>query len=72
MKEYENTLRKIDKEMGKVKEQIEIYVAKRDNEKFYLTKLTLAEKVSYLIGVYKGLYKAYCIVCELEKEANKK
>lgn len=72
MKEYENALRKIDEEMGKVNEQIEIYAVKRDNEKFWSTKLTLEEKMSHLIGVYNGLYKAYCIVCELEKEANKK
>lgn len=44
MKEYENALRKIDEEMGKVSEQIEIYAVKRNNEKFYLTKLTLEEK----------------------------
>lgn len=72
MKEYENALRKIDEEMGKVSEQIEIYAVKRNNEKFYLTKLTLDEKVNHLIGVYNGLYNAYCIVCELKKEANKK
>ena len=50
-----NALRKIDEEMGKVSEQIEIYVVKRDNEKSYLTNLTLEEKVSNLIGVYHGL-----------------
>lgn len=72
MKEYKNALRKIDEEMGKVSEQIEIYAVKRDNEKFCSTKLTLEEKVNYLIGFYHGLFKAYCIVCELEKEANKK
>ena len=72
MKEYENALRKIDEEMGKVNEQIEIYAVKRDNEKFWSTKLTLEEEVNRLIGVYHGLYKAYCIVCELEKETNKK
>lgn len=34
MKEYENALRKIDEEMGKVSEQIEIYAVKRNNENF--------------------------------------
>ena len=72
MKEYENALRKIDEELEKVNEQIETYAVKRDNEKFWATKLTLEEKVNRLIGVYHGLYKAYCIVRELEKEENKK
>lgn len=72
MKEYENALRKIDEELEKVNEQIEIYAVKRDNEKSWSTKLTLEEKAKYLIGVYHGLYKAYCIMRELEKEANNK
>ena len=72
MKEYENALRKIDEELDKVNEQIEIYAVKRDNEKLWSSKLAIEEEVNRLIGVYQGLYKAYCIVRELAKEVNKK
>lgn len=70
MKEYEIAIQKIDEELEKVNEQIKIYNVKRENEKFWVTKLSLEDEVHRLIGVYQGLYKAYCIVCDLEKEAN--
>ena len=70
MKEYKNLLRQIDKELGKVDKQIKIYSDKRKNEKNFIKKLSLEDEVHRLIGVYQGLYKAYCIVCDLEKEVN--
>ena len=70
MKEYKNLLLQIDKELGEVNEQIKIYSNKRKNEKFFINKLSLEDEVHRLIGVYQGLYKAYCIVCDLEKEVN--
>ncbi len=71
MKEYENALRKIDEEMEKVEDEIEMYAVKRDNERDRFMKITLEEDVQRLIGVYNGLYKAYCIVKELEEGKKK-
>lgn len=73
MKDYEIVLKNIEEETSRVKEQIEIKAAKRDNESDRFMRTTYEEDVNRLIGVYEGLYKAWCIVYGLmRKEENKK
>ena len=72
MKEYNIALRKIDEEMERVEDQIKMYATKRDNERYCSMKIILQENVLRLIGVYHGLHKAYRIIRDLEKKANKK
>lgn len=73
MKDYEIVLKNIEEETSRVKEQIEIKAAKRDNESDRFMRTTYEEDVNRLIGVYEGLYKAWCIVNDLmRKEENKK
>ena len=72
MKDYKLVLQNIEEETSRVKEQIENKVAKRDNESDRFMRTTY-EDVNRLIGVYKGLYKAWCVVYGLmRKEENKK
>lgn len=56
-----------------MKKQIEIKAAKRDNESERFMRTTYEKDVNRLIGVYEGLYKAWCIVNYLmRKEENKR
>lgn len=72
MKEYEIVMRKIDEEMERVAQQIEMFVDKRDNEHDRFTKLSFEDDVKRLIGNYSGLYTAWCIVHDLMRGENKK
>ena len=72
MKDYKLVLQNIEKEASRVKEQIEIKAAKRDNESDRFMRTTYEEDVNRLIGVYEGLYKAWCIVYGLMRKEEKK